>query len=70
MKRTDRMVGIEGTAQGRMNSSERILIHQRFCTKKPESTRAITILMLMPTTRNTTVLMTVRKKIGSSKSLT
>src|SRR5262245_56490505 len=37
MKRTDRMVGIDGTAHGRMKSTERILIHQRSCTKKPES---------------------------------
>jgi len=29
MKRTERMVGIEGTAQGRMNKAEMILIHQR-----------------------------------------
>ena len=29
MKRTDRMVGIDGTAQGRMNSSDSHLIHQR-----------------------------------------
>jgi len=27
MKRIDKMVGIDGTAQGRMNSSERTLIH-------------------------------------------
>src|SRR5688572_22428842 len=29
MKRTDRMVGMEGTAQGRMNSTDSALIHQR-----------------------------------------
>src|SRR5262249_23243699 len=29
MKRTERMVGIDGTAHGRMNSTARILIHQR-----------------------------------------
>src|SRR5689334_5131998 len=28
MNRTDRIVGIDGTAQGRMNSADRILIHQ------------------------------------------
>src|SRR5574343_1039041 len=70
MKRTDRMVGIEGTAQGRMKISETILIHQRACTKNPESTIAMTILMLMATTKKTTVLIAVRKKIGSSNSLT
>jgi len=29
MKRTDKMVGMEGTAQGRMNRADRALIHQR-----------------------------------------
>src|SRR6059058_2592208 len=36
MKRTDRMVGIEGTAHGRMNSTDSALIHQRSRTKKPD----------------------------------
>jgi hypothetical protein len=70
MKRTDRMVGMEGTAHGMMNSTDSTLIHHRDCTKNPESTIATTILMLMPTTRNTTVLTTVRRKMGSSNSLT
>ena len=70
MKRTERIVGIDGSAQGRMKISDRSLIHQRSVTKKPDSTIAITILMLMATTRNTTVLMTLRKKIGSSNSFT
>jgi len=69
MKRTDRMVGIDGTAQGRMNTADRILIHQRDCTKKPDSPSATTIFRLMATTRNTRVLTAVRKKIGSSNSL-
>jgi hypothetical protein len=68
MKRTDRMVGIDGTAQGRMNSTDRILIHQRDCTKKPDSPSASTIFRLMATTRNTSVLMAVRRKIGSAAS--
>ena len=70
MKRTDRMVGIDGTAHGRMKSTASTLIHQRVCTKKPDSTSATTILMLIATTRKTTVLIAVRKKIGSSNSLT
>src|SRR5687767_7192964 len=70
MKRTDKMVGIDGTAQGRMNSIDRILTHQRVFRKKPDRNSAITIFRLIATTRNTRVLMAVRKKIGSSKSLT
>src|SRR6478735_6969549 len=66
MKRTERMVGIEGTAQGRMNSTESTLIHQRLCRKKPDSSSAIIILMLIATTRKTSVLIAVRKKIGSA----
>src|SRR3954463_8573458 len=64
MKRTERMVGMEGTAHGMMNSTDRALIHQRVWTKNPDSTIATTILTLMPTTRNTSVLTTVRRKIG------
>src|ERR1700723_2980071 len=37
MKRTDRMVGIDGTAQGRMNSTDSQRIQARVCTKKPDS---------------------------------
>ena len=69
MKRTDRIVGIDGTAQGRMNSTARILIHQRVCRKNPDRYSATIIFRLIATTRNTMVLMAVRKKIGSSKSL-
>ena len=70
MKRTDKMVGIEGTAQGKMKISEMILIHHRVCTKKPDKTIAKNILMLIPTTKKITVLTAVRKKMGSSNSLT
>src|ERR1700761_3391472 len=56
MNRTDRMVGMDGTAQGRMNSTDSHLIQGRCCTKKPDSNSAITILKLMPITRNTSVL--------------
>src|SRR3954469_16137433 len=66
MKRTERIVGIEGTAHGRMNSTDSALIHQRLCTKKPDSTSATTILMLIATTRKISVLIAVRKKIGSA----
>ena len=65
MKRTDKMVGIEGTAHGKMKMAETILIHQRSITKKPDSAKATIILMLMPTTKNTKVLTALRKKIGS-----
>src|SRR3977135_3750449 len=65
MKRTDRMVGIDGTAQGRMNSTDSHLIHQRVWMKKPDSNSAITILMLMPINRKISVLIAARAKIGS-----
>ncbi len=66
MNRTDRMVGIDGTAQGRMNSTDSQRIHFRSLVKKPDSTSAIAIFTLMPTSRNTSVLTTARAKIGSS----
>src|SRR6476659_5607597 len=49
MKRSDRMVGIDGTAQGRMKSSESHLIHGCARTKKPDRKSATTIFRLMPT---------------------
>src|SRR5262245_32089408 len=70
MKRIDRMVGIEGTAQGSTNSTASTFTHQRFWAKNPERNSAIIILMLMATIRNTSVLTTVRRKIGSSASST
>ena len=51
MNRMDRMVGIDGTAQGRMNSTDSHLIQQRVWMKKPDSSSAMTILTLMPTIR-------------------
>src|ERR1700675_3027422 len=36
MKRIDRIVGMDGTAHGRMNTSDNHLIHVRACTKKPD----------------------------------
>src|SRR5712671_589938 len=65
MKRTDRMVGIEGTAQGRINSTDSHLIQERDWMKKPDRNSATSILKLMPITRNTSVLTAARAKIGS-----
>src|ERR1700751_6442494 len=70
MKPTDRMVGIDGTAQGRMKITESHLIQLRDCTKKPDRNSAISIFRLMPTTRKISVLMGARAKIGSGKSET
>ena len=70
MKRTDRMVGIDGTAQGSTNSTASHFTHQRFWVKKPDRNSAITIFTLMPTIRNTSVLTAVRRKIGSCSSST
>ena len=66
MKRTDRMVGIEGTAQGSTNSTARTFTHQRLCVKKPDRNSASAIFTLMATMRKMKVLMTVRRKIGSA----
>src|ERR1700738_3118392 len=65
MKRTDRMVGIDGTAQGRMNSTDSHLIQGRCCAKKPDRNSATSILKLMPMTRKISVLTAARAKIGS-----
>ena len=70
MKRIDRMVGIDGTAQGSTNSTARTFTHQRLWVKKPDRKSAITIFTLMATIRNTSVFTTVRRKIGSSLSST
>src|SRR5215471_11218540 len=70
MKRIDRMVGIDGTAHGRMKSSDSHLIHVLACTKKPDSSSATIILRLMPTTRKTSVLTTARGNTGSAKRST
>src|SRR5258707_3426973 len=70
MKRTDRMVGIDGTAQGRMNSTDSHLIQGRCCAKKPDRNSAIAIFTLMPTTRKISVLTAARAKIGSCQSAT
>ena len=70
MKRTDRMVGIDGTAQGRMNSTDSHLIQVRCWAKKPDRNSAISILTLMPITRKISVLTAARAKIGSCQSAT
>src|SRR5205823_14547869 len=70
MKRIDRMVGIDGTAQGSTNSTASTFTHQRRWVKKPDRKSAITIFTLIATIRNTSVLTTVRRKIGSWVSAT
>ncbi len=65
MKRTERMVGIDGTAQGRMKITDSHLIQARCWAKKPDRNSAISILMLMPMTRKIRVLTAARAKIGS-----
>ncbi len=66
MKRIDRMVGIDGSAHGRMNSTASHWIQRLACTKKFDSMSAVIILRLTPTTRNTSVFAAERAKIGSS----
>src|SRR5882757_10254638 len=70
MKRTERMVGIDGTAHGRMNSTESHLIQERDWMKKPDRNSATTIFRLMPTGRKNSVLTAERAKIGSFQSST
>ncbi len=65
MKRMDRIVGIDGTAQGRMNNSDSHWIHGRACTKNPDSSSATIIFRLMPRMRKASVVTTDRGKIGS-----
>ncbi len=62
------MVGIDGTAQGRMNSTRTMRIQGRCCTKKPDSMSAIRNFRFTATNRKMIVLTTVRMKIGSAKS--
>ena len=62
MNRIDRIVGIDGTAQGRMNSSDSHLIHVRATTKKPDRTSATIILTLIAMIRNASVLKTDAKE--------
>src|SRR6476659_10495357 len=70
MKRIDRIVGIDGTAHGRMNSTDSHLIHGLAVTKNPDSSSAATIFRLIATTRKTSVLTTDPKKTGSLASCT
>src|SRR5688572_14008792 len=70
MKRMEKMVGIEGTAQGSRNSTDSQRIQARSCTKKPDSHRAIRNFRFTAISRKKMVLTTVRKKIGSANSLT
>ena len=70
MKRTDRMVGIDGTAHGRMNSTDSHLIHERSWIKKPDRNSATIIFRLMPTSRKNRVLSAARANTGSLYSVT
>ena len=67
MNRTDKMVGMEGTAQGNIKIADAILIHQRWLMKKPDNARASIIFKLIATIKKTNVLTALRKKIGSLK---
>ena len=68
MKRIDRIVGIDGTAHGKMNSTDSHLIHGRAWTKKPARNNATIILMLIATMMKISVLTTEPAKIGSLTS--
>src|ERR1700687_2710561 len=70
MKRMDRIVGIDGTAHGRMKSSDSHRSQARACTKKPDRNSATIILRLMPTIRNASVLATDLGNTGSASKLT
>src|SRR5436305_533931 len=70
MKRTDRMVGIEGTAHGRMKSTDSHLIHERSWIKKPDRNSATIIFRLMPTSRKNRVLSAARANTGSLSTVT
>src|SRR5215467_14649077 len=49
MKRTEMMVGIDGTAQGSTNSIASTFTHQRLWVKKPDRKSAIIIFTLIAT---------------------
>src|SRR5215213_6178904 len=68
IQRNEKIVGIDGTAHGRMKITLSQRIHGRVVAKKPESSRARKSLRLMPMPRNTTVLKAVRLKIGSENN--
>ena len=70
MKRNDRIVGIDGTAHGRMNSTDSQRIHGRVLAKKPDRNSASAIFTLIATPRKTSVLTTLPANTGSSNSLT
>src|SRR5260370_7181517 len=68
MKRIEKMVGIDGAAQGMMKMTLSQRIHTRSCTKKPERNSARRNLRFTATSKNTIVFTTVRKNTGSSNS--
>src|SRR3954454_1945877 len=63
MKRNDRMVGIDGRAQGRMKTMSSALIHHRGWMKKPDSFNARSIFTFTTMARKSVVLTTDRVKI-------
>src|SRR3954468_7723368 len=67
MKRNERMVGIDGRAQGRMKTMSSALIHHRGWIKKPDSFNARSIFTFTAIARKNAVLTTERVKIGSLK---
>ncbi len=69
MNRNDRIVGIDGTAHGRMNTSDSHLIQVLARMKNPDSTSAAMNLRLTATTRKISVFSTVFGNTGSSSSL-
>src|SRR5262245_23792609 len=68
MKRIEKMVGIDGTAHGSRKITDSQRIQARSCTKKPDSQSASTNFRFTAISRKNTVLIAVRRKIGSAKS--
>jgi hypothetical protein len=60
MNRIDKLVGMEGTAQGKMKIKESHLIHVRLWTKNPDKNNAKSIFKLMPIAKKKIVFITVR----------
>src|SRR5918994_1376931 len=66
MKRIEKMVGIDGTAQGSRNSTDIQRIQVRSCTKKPDIQSASRNFRFTATIKKITVFTTVLMKIGSA----
>jgi hypothetical protein len=61
IQRNDRMVGIEGTAHGRMKTIDTQRIQRCGCTNRPDTMRASRSLRFTATSRKTSVLRTPRR---------